>query len=87
MELLGADICKIAVMPQSASDVLELLAATEERARVSDAPLITMSMGKLGAVSRVCGELVGSCLTFGMLESASAPVSFRQTNWRKCWDC
>ncbi len=73
MEQQGADICKIAVMPQSASDVLELLAATEERARVSDAPLITMSMGKLGAVSRVCGELVGSCLTFGTLESASAP--------------
>ena len=73
MEQLGADICKIAVMPHSAGDVLILLSATEERFRVSCVPLITMSMGRLGAVSRVCGELVGSCLTFGTLEQASAP--------------
>lgn len=73
MEQLGADICKIAVMPNSAEDVLTLLSATEERFRVSSVPLITMSMGRLGAVSRVCGELTGSCLTFGTLEQASAP--------------
>ena len=73
MEQLGADICKIAVMPHSAEDVLTLLNATEERSRVSGVPLITMSMGRLGAVSRVCGELVGSCLTFGTLGKASAP--------------
>ena len=73
MEQLGADICKIAVMPHSAEDVLTLLSATEERFRVSCVPLITMSMGRLGAVSRVCGELIGSCLTFGTLEQASAP--------------
>ncbi len=73
MEQLGADICKIAAMPHSAEDVLTLLRATEERFRVSRVPLITMSMGRLGAVSRVCGELVGSCLTFGTLEQASAP--------------
>ena len=73
MEQLGADICKIAVMPHSAGDVLTLLSATEERFRASCVPLITMSMGRLGAVSRVCGELIGSCLTFGTLEQASAP--------------
>lgn len=73
MQQLGADICKIAVMPHSAEDVLTLLCATEERFRVSSVPLITMAMGPLGAVSRVCGELVGSCLTFGTLGKASAP--------------
>jgi 3-dehydroquinate dehydratase-1 len=73
MEELGADICKIAVMPQSREDVLTLLQATVERYAVSSTPLITMSMGALGAVSRVCGELTGSCLTFGALGKASAP--------------
>ena len=73
MEQLGADICKVAVMPHTPEDVLTLLSATEERARVSGVPLITMAMGPLGTVSRVCGELVGSCLTFGTLGAASAP--------------
>jgi len=61
------------VMPSSVDDVLTLLSATAERAKVSKTPLITMSMGSLGAVSRVCGELTGSCLTFGTLGKASAP--------------
>ena len=36
-------------------------------------PIITMSMSKLGVVSRLCGEVFGSCLTFGALEKTSAP--------------
>ncbi len=73
MEELGADLCKIAVMPQCQADVLTLLSATLERSAVSCRPLITMSMGALGAVSRLCGELTGSCLSFGSLSRASAP--------------
>lgn len=73
MEELGADICKIAVMPVERSDVLTLLQATLDRYAVSQTPLITMSMGALGCVSRLCGELTGSCLTFGSLSKASAP--------------
>lgn len=73
MEELGADVCKIAVMPTCREDVLTLLAATMERSAVSERPLITMSMGALGTVSRLCGELTGSCLSFGSLSQASAP--------------
>ncbi len=73
MEALGADICKIAVMPTCPQDVLTLLAATMERRAAAERPLITMSMGALGTVSRLCGELTGSCLTFGSLSQASAP--------------
>ena len=44
-------------MPQSRADVLELLAATAEMAdRHPETPIITMSMGALGAVSRLSGE-------------------------------
>jgi 3-dehydroquinate dehydratase-1 len=71
---LGADVVKIAVMPRSPADVLTLLAATEEYARVPGArPAVTMAMGSLGVVSRLTGETFGSCLTFGSSGAASAP--------------
>lgn len=74
MQDLGADIPKIAVMPQSKEDVLTLLAATEEMARLyADRPIITMSMGGTGVISRLCGEVFGSALTFGAAKKASAP--------------
>lgn len=70
----GADVVKLAVMPQSGQDVLNLLEETnyfhEER---PDKPLITMSMGARGAISRISGEAFGSCVTFGAGEQASAP--------------
>ena len=73
MEALGADVAKIAVMPHSKKDVLTLLAATAEASERLTVPVITMSMGGQGLVSRLSGEVFGSCLTFGALRSASAP--------------
>ena len=74
MQALGADIPKLAVMPRSAADVLTLLAATREVAEEhADRPVITMSMGKLGTVSRISGEVFGSAVTFGTVGRGSAP--------------
>ncbi len=73
MQELGADVAKIAVMPQCKADVLALLTATETAARTLQIPVITMSMGAQGAVSRLLGECFGSSLTFGMAGRASAP--------------
>ena len=73
MKQCGADICKIAVMPHNAEDVLTLLSATNTAVNTIDAPIITMSMGDIGKVSRICGEIFGSSLTFGCLTKASAP--------------
>ncbi len=71
---MGADILKIAVMPQSPADVLVLLDATAQmRATYSDKPQLTMSMGGLGAITRLSGEVFGSDLTFGMIGTPSAP--------------
>ena len=56
MQQAGADLPKLAVMPRCRSDVLELLAATAEMAdHHPETPVITMSMGALGAVSRLAG--------------------------------
>ncbi len=74
MQDLGADIPKIAVMPQNKKDVLTLLSATEEMAsEYADRPIITMSMAGTGVISRLCGEVFGSALTFGAAKKASAP--------------
>lgn len=71
MHDLGADLPKIAVMPRCREDVLTLLKATS-RADRAFGPVITMSMGALGTISRISGEIFGSCLTFGTAEQASA---------------
>lgn len=74
MQQAGADLPKVAVMPQSRTDVLELLAATAEMADLHpETPVITMSMGTLGAVSRLPGEAFGSAMTFANPGQASAP--------------
>lgn len=72
MKALGADLPKLAVMPNSPLDVLALMEASV-KARERLGPVITMSMGGLGKLSRVAGSLTGSCLTFGAGENASAP--------------
>ena len=72
----GADIAKLAVMPHTAADAARLLEATACAADARpDTPLITMSMGPLGAVTRFCGGAFGSCATFGVTSgtAASAP--------------
>ena len=74
MQELDVDLPKIAVMPRKKEDVLTLLAATEEMNRkYADRPIITMSMAGDGVISRVCGEVFGSALTFGAAGQASAP--------------
>lgn len=70
----GADIAKLAVMPHTAADAARLLQATAQAAeRCPHTPLLTMSMGALGAVTRFCGGAFGSAATFGTLQVASAP--------------
>jgi len=74
MQELGADIPKIAVMPKNTKDVLKLLSATEEMySHHADRPIVTMSMGATGLVSRLTGETFGSCMTFGAVGQVSAP--------------
>lgn len=73
MQELGADISKVAVMPKDVGDVLTLLAATEEAATTLKQPVVTMSMGGKGVLSRVAGETFGSAMTFGSAGKASAP--------------
>ena len=69
----GADVLKLAVTPQREEDVLTLLRATLQRSRIGEQPLITISMGELGALSRLGGHVMGSTATFATVGQASAP--------------
>ncbi|MGO1834997.1 MAG: type I 3-dehydroquinate dehydratase [Actinomycetaceae bacterium] len=73
MEAAGADVAKLAAMPTRWSDVLDLLAATAARAEEARVPLVTMSMGTLGAPSRLVGGRFGSAATFASAGDVSAP--------------
>lgn len=74
MDDLGGDILKIAVMPKNKLDVLELMKATTiiQDSNV-DKPIVSISMSNLGIISRFCGEIFGSALTFGTMKEISAP--------------
>lgn len=74
MQELGADILKVAVMPQSKKDVLTLFSATEDMVtNFATHPVVTMSMSGQGVISRLAGEVFGSAITFGAAKKASAP--------------
>lgn len=74
LQICGADMAKIAVMPHNFKDVLTLLeAALEFKEKHAEVPLIAISMSEKGIISRVGGHLFGSSITFASGKSASAP--------------
>ena len=63
---LKCDIPKVAYMPKNKKDVINLLEAVSE---IKDFPIIAISMGKLGIITRI----FGSVITFASAKSSSAP--------------
>ena len=83
----NADVVKLAVMPNHTDDVLRLLEETSHfHKRYPNQPLVTMSMGKMGRISRIAGEVFGSCVTFGAGKKASAPGQIPVDDLRKILD-
>ncbi len=70
---LGADIAKVAVMPQGLEDVLTLLSATLQASRRLTIPVVSMSMGSYGSLTRLFGWTFGSAMTFAIGAGSSAP--------------
>ncbi len=74
MQNMNVDILKIGLMPTSVADVITLLDATNEmKTKYADRPIITISMGPMGVISRLAGEVFGSSMTFGAVGQTSAP--------------
>ncbi len=69
----GADVAKVAMMPQTPADVLRLLEATAAADASLPVPVLGIAMGLLGRTSRIMGADFGSCATFAQIGRASAP--------------
>ncbi len=72
MASLGADLPKYALMPQSTGDVLKLLCAAVN-VQQQAGPLIAVSMGEYGKITRVSGQFFASAVTFAAGAASSAP--------------
>lgn len=70
---MDGDVAKVSVMARSTGDAFVLLTATRQASQAIDLPVIGISMGPLGATSRVIGFAFGSALTFGVAAASSAP--------------
>lgn len=66
-------IVKVALTPHSREDVMTLMDATLAADNQIDQPIISMSMGLLGKISRIAGATFGSVATFASVGDASAP--------------
>jgi 3-dehydroquinate dehydratase-1 len=81
-----ADIVKVAVMPRVRDDVLNLVIATARADAKLGIPVISMSMGALGAVTRMMGDAFGSAMAFAVGETRSAPGQFPIADLRAVFD-
>ena len=71
---LAPRVVKIAVTPKSEQDVLDLMNYTRGFKTLNpEQAYATMSMGKLGKISRIAADVIGSSWSFASLEQASAP--------------
>lgn len=84
MQGAGADIIKIAVMPESSDDVETLMdAAKEMYNKYAEVPIVAISMGDQGIISRTDCERFGGAMTFASAFRASAPGQIDITELRK----
>lgn len=67
---IGADIVKIATLAKNKRDVARLLCFTYQ---CPHKPLVTISLGRVGSISRIIAPLFGSRLTYGCVETEAAP--------------
>ncbi len=90
MESLGADLPKVAYMPQTQEDVYALLEAARLISEETlHKPFIAISMGEMGKESRICGGSFGSAITFAAPPSkngqnATAPGQMKATDLYRC---
>ncbi|MBP3326907.1 MAG: type I 3-dehydroquinate dehydratase [Coprococcus sp.] len=70
----GADIAKIAMMPEDGSQVVDMMQAAKElQESGNETPLIVISMGELGVETRTTGEMYGNSVSFATAGIPSAP--------------
>lgn len=81
---LSPAVVKIAVMAETEQDVLDVMNYTRGfKTLNAEQAYATISMGDLGILSRIAGQVTGSCWTFASLDEASAPGQISLATTRK----
>ena len=81
---LNPKVVKIAVMAHTEQDVLDLMNFTRGFKTLNpEQEYVTISMGKVGKVSRITSDVTGSSWTFASLDEASAPGQISLSSMKK----
>ena len=73
MEILGGDILKMAFMPKNEFDSRRMMELNQRMVIERYRPVVLISMGSTGVMTRVKGKETGACLTFASIGTESAP--------------
>lgn len=81
---LNPKLVKVAVMAHTEQDVLDLMNYTLGFKTLNpEQEYVTISMGKVGKVSRITADVTGSSWSFASLDEASAPGQISLANMKK----
>lgn len=80
------DMFKVAAMADNRQEAMDLIKATAYLANKGVGPLVTMAMGREGAITRVIGGKYGSVMTFASVGMPSAPGQIGAASMKKKLD-
>ena len=81
---LTPKVVKVSVMAHTEQDVLDLMNFTRGfKTLNSEQEYVTISMGKVGKVSRITSDVTGSSWSFASLDEASAPGQISLSSMKK----
>ena len=81
---LNPKVVKVSVMAHTEQDVLDLMNFTRGFKILNpEQEYVTISMGKVGKVSRITSDVTGSSWSFASLDVASAPGQISLSNMKK----
>ena len=81
---LTPKVVKVSVMAHTEQDILDLMNYTRGFKTLNpEQDYVTISMGKIGKVSRITSDVTGSSWSFASLDVASAPGQISLSNMKK----
>ncbi|HGJ8156511.1 TPA: type I 3-dehydroquinate dehydratase [Streptococcus pneumoniae] len=84
LTILNPKLVKVAVMAHTEQDVLDLMNYTRGFKTLNpEQEYVTISMGKVGKVSRITADVTGSSLSFASLDEVSAPGQISLASMKK----
>ncbi|HEU3395143.1 TPA: type I 3-dehydroquinate dehydratase [Streptococcus pneumoniae] len=84
LTILNPKLVKVAVMAHTEQDVLDLMNYTRGfKTLNTEQEYVTISMGKVGKVSRITADVTGSSWSFASLDEVSAPGQISLASMKK----